>query len=87
MPERELGMLTCDRCGQALGAWSTSYFNTDTLCVPCKADEMLAPNYERAVQAEAAACRGGNLNFPGIGLSPEDETFLAARRARRRTDF
>jgi hypothetical protein len=29
--------------------------------------------------------RAGDDNFPGIGLSPQDQAFLAARRAARKS--
>jgi hypothetical protein len=60
-----------------------SKFNRETLCMPCKRDEQSAPGYRDASLAELTACRGGNFNFPGIGLSPADLAFLAKRRKQR----
>jgi hypothetical protein len=62
-----------------------SKFNRDIICTPCKDDECEAPGYAAADAAEVAAVRGGNYNFPGIGLSPQDQEFLAARRAARKS--
>ena len=42
--------------------------------------------YEEARAAEFAAVRGGDYNFPGIGLSAADHVFLAERRAKRAGD-
>jgi hypothetical protein len=61
-----------------------SYFTTEDVCGDCHDEERGAPNYQRARDAEEAACRAGNYNFPGIGLAPEDVAYLAAARARRR---
>lgn len=57
----------CDRCGSSTIAYTISYFNTDTICPGCAERERAHPDYERACQAEAEACRAGNYNFPGIG--------------------
>jgi hypothetical protein len=46
-------------------------------CTQCQDDECEAPGYAAAV----AAVRAGDYNFPGIGLSPQDQKCLAARRA------
>lgn len=75
--------MRCARCGAATTTHSMSFFNTDDLCMDCKADEKLAPGYGSARAAEAAAVQAGNLNFAGVGLSAADEQFLAARRAAR----
>ena len=75
---------TCDRCGDPLHSRTMSKFNRDVLCLECKTDEKAAPGYPAADAAEVAACRNRLFNFPGIGLSPADEAFLAARRAARR---
>jgi hypothetical protein len=77
-------MTTCDRCGGDARISIMSKFNRDTLCTACKDDERLAPGYAFADAAEAAAVRGGNYHFAGVGLSAADESFLAARRAARR---
>ena len=75
----------CARCGvEPLRSSMVSKFNTDTLCLACKADEKLAPGYRHADATEVEAVRHGDYNFPGVGLSAEDRTFLAARRELRK---
>jgi hypothetical protein len=66
-----------------LKAWTLSYFNTEEICMDCSADEKLAPGFRAARAAEEAAVRGGNLNFPGLGLSAVNDAFLAERRRKR----
>ena len=75
----------CDRCGADLSQTGStmSTFNTETICVACKRDEKDAPGYRNADCAERDAVRQGDMNFSGVGLSPEDRTFLANRRAAR----
>jgi hypothetical protein len=73
----------CARCGADLGASTVSKFNAETICLDCKDDERLAPNYKRADEEECAAVRGGDYNYPGIGLAPEDNAFMTERRRTR----
>ena len=61
-------MMLCERCGKETIAKIMSQFNTQDICLECKEAEELHPMYERALQAEFDAIRGGNYNFPGIGL-------------------
>ena len=63
--------MICDLCGKQTWVYSTSYFNTDTCCGDCLEKEKQHPKYKEAVEAENAAVRAGNYNFPGIG-KPED---------------
>jgi hypothetical protein len=44
-----------------------SRFNTDCVCLRCAEEEKSHPDYRKAVEAEIAAIRNGNHNFPGIG--------------------
>jgi hypothetical protein len=44
-----------------------SYFNRDILCPPCKNKERKHPRFKEAYDAESAAVRAGDYNFPGIG--------------------
>jgi len=60
-------MIRCDRCHQEAGAFTTSYFNTDTLCMACCERERAHPEFDRAQQIEIEACKRGEYNFPGIG--------------------
>ena len=75
----------CDRCNGPLELPIMSKFNRDIICTPCKDDECEAPGYAAADAAEVAAVRAGDYNFPGIGLSPQGQAFLAARRAARKS--
>ena len=63
--------MTCDRCGEAVSAFTTSYFNTDTICVVCSEKERAHPQFEDARRIETEAVQRGDYNFPGIGLPPE----------------
>ena len=71
----------CDRCNGSLALSMMSKFNTDILCTHCKDDECEAPGYAAADAAECTAVKGGDANFPGIGLALRDRAFLTARRA------
>ena len=57
----------CDRCGGDLKVRIMSRFNTDCLCMKCAEEERQHPDYQKAVDAELAAVRRGDMNFPGIG--------------------
>ena len=58
----------CDRCGGPLDAGRTmSRFNRDVLCIDCSEAEKRHPDYKAAADAELAALRRGDTNFPGIG--------------------
>ena len=59
----------CDRCGASFaGGRTMSMFNTDTICMACKAAEQTRSDFEAAREAERAACAAGDRNFKGIGL-------------------
>jgi ribosomal protein S27E len=73
----------CARCGDELTSQIMSKFNHDVICLSCKADERLAPGYGNADTTEVAAVRAGDYNFPGVGLTPADQVFLAGRVAAR----
>ena len=61
----------CDRCGERPIALTMSKFNTDMVCRVCEDKEKAHPKYDEAVEAELAAVRRGEYNYPGIG-KPED---------------
>jgi hypothetical protein len=61
----------CDRCGNGMGSWSMSYFNTEHICDRCQELERKHPLYEEAKRTETEECKKGNYSFEGIGL-PED---------------
>lgn len=75
--------MICTRCGKESVGYSMSWFNVEEVCLDCKDDEYSAPNYEKARDAEAASLKRGERSFSGIGLSPEDQAYLAQRRAER----
>lgn len=64
-------MPICDRCGNGVTVTIMSMFNDETICLECKAKEKEHPDYEKAHQAEIAANKAGDFNFPGVG-KPED---------------
>lgn len=81
-------MPICDRCDAETRATIMSKFNRDIICMACKRDERDAPGYADADAAEtASALASGRLrqpnHYPGVGLSPADAAFLAARRRAR----
>jgi hypothetical protein len=61
----------CERCGKEMRTCITSMFDLKQICMDCKKHERNHPDYQRAVEADEAAIRGGNYNFAGIGL-PDD---------------
>lgn len=59
----------CDRCGKDLnGRHTMSMFNTDIICMDCKAAERKREDYAQAQAADIAQIKLGNYNFQGIGL-------------------
>ena len=70
----------CPRCGTDLSAHSVSWFNTQSICLDCKAEEEACPNYQAAVDAENKACTRGDFNYRGIGLALEDSMVLQRLR-------
>ena len=58
----------CDRCGKPLTTRTMSMYNTDVICMECKAEERKRGDYDKAVEADHEAIRSGNYNFQGIGL-------------------
>jgi len=62
-------MLKCDRCKKNSSAIIMSMFNTQMICMDCKKEEKMRPDYEQARQAELEEVKRGNYNFPGIGMN------------------
>ena len=63
---------TCPRCGADLaGGRTMSRFNMDPICLACAEAERRHPDYAKACEAELAAVKAGDRNFPGIGLPPD----------------
>jgi len=73
----------CPRCCGDLHCHSVSYFNTEAICCDCKTEERQLPGFAAALAAEEAAVAGGNLNFPGIGLTSSDRDVMAQLIAAR----
>lgn len=69
----------CPRCGNELHTYTLSRFNMEEICLDCAKREQGHPKYAKAYEAEAAAVRSGDYNFPGIGC-PED-LYLLGRMA------
>ena len=56
----------CDRCGGSTENTTTmSIFNQDVICMSCKEEEKLDPEYGAAVEAEHEEIRKGNTNYKG----------------------
>ena len=68
MPDKFLTATKCDRCGGSLEHGRImSRFDTSCLCLACEREERQHPDYQKAADAELAAVRRGDMNFPGIG--------------------
>ena len=68
MPDIFLKATKCDRCGGSLEHGRImSRFDTSCLCLECEREERQHPDYQKAADAELAAVRRGDMNFPGIG--------------------
>lgn len=64
--------MICERCGQETFGYTTSYFNTEKICLErCQPAERAHPLFAEAKRIETEAVIRGDYNFPGIGL-PED---------------
>jgi hypothetical protein len=75
--------MICERCGEKCVGHSMSWFTLEEVCLKCKKEEELCPNYKACREAEESQCRAGNFNYVH-GLSPEDsETLRRARAARK----
>jgi hypothetical protein len=78
--------MTCPRCGVDLHhGYTMSWFTTEEICLDCKEEERGYPNYAKERPEERASLDRGERNFPGIGLAPEDLSYLAERRKARNT--
>ena len=60
--------MNCDRCGKETSVHIMSMFNTEEICMDCKAAEEMRSDYKEAVETDNAAIRRGDYNFPGMGL-------------------
>jgi hypothetical protein len=66
-----IGKQTCDRCKAETLSTIMSKFNTEMICMDCKAKERAHPQYRAACDAELAQVQMGNYNFDGVG-KPDD---------------
>ena len=67
MADRFFTQDSCDRCGGELRVRTMSRFNTDCICMKCAEEERNHPDSQTAADAELAAVKRGDMNFPGIG--------------------
>ena len=58
----------CHRCGKKSISHTMSYLNTDLICDECDDKERARDDFAAGQAAEEAAVRGGDYNFPGVGL-------------------
>lgn len=65
------GKVICPRCKQRTDVTIMSRFNTQEICIACEKRERQHPDYQRAAEAELAAVRRGDYNFPGVGCPQE----------------
>jgi hypothetical protein len=78
-----VGTWRCDRCQQRTISLTGSFFNTQMICRACSLEEQRAPNYFLARGVEHAHFGYLDFHYPGVGLKPVDEQFLAACRTAR----
>lgn len=57
----------CQRCGRETHSFTGSWFSTELICLGCSEIEEASDSIGIAKEAEEAAVRRGDLNFPGIG--------------------
>ena len=60
--------MKCDRCNTQTDTHTLSYFNCDTICLPCREIERSHPDFSAAQLAERQAVISGDFNFAGVGL-------------------
>lgn len=58
----------CGRCRKPSTITTGSFFDTSMICIDCDERERSHPQFERAHDADVAAMRRGDFNFPGIGV-------------------
>lgn len=57
----------CQKCGKSTNAHIMSMFDDRLICLDCEERERQNPHYQEAREADEAAIKSGNFNFPGIG--------------------
>ena len=63
--------MICSRCKRETDTSTGSYFDATMICMDCDKREKAHPQYVEAKRVEHEAVKGGDLNYPGIGL-PKD---------------
>lgn len=63
--------MKCERCGKETTVHTMSWFNKQTICLDCDAEELKHPLIKKAKAVDNEHCKNGNYNFEGIGL-PRD---------------
>ena len=71
----------CDRC-KKLETSRMSIFNTQMLCTPCLETEKSHPIYSIAREIESIHVRLGNLNYEGLGLPADYESWAKTHQKR-----
>ena len=67
----------CDRCcKEKITTHTWSMFNQEMLCIECSETEKNHPMYTIAREIEAIHVRLGNLNYEGIGLPKDYQSWL-----------
>jgi hypothetical protein len=62
----------CERCDAQNTTLTGSWFNTSMICLDCRAREEKHPHINIAKMIERKHTINGNMNFAGIGLSPDN---------------
>jgi hypothetical protein len=72
-------MACCDRCPKPLGLHRVSWFNLDTICTRCQAQEETHPDYDYARAVERQRVTGGDFNYVGVGWPGPNGRVLRVR--------
>lgn len=59
--------MKCARCQASMVVYSMSWFNRDLVCPACSEQEQSHPDFAYAREAEQAAVKQDDFNFPGVG--------------------
>ena len=62
---------SCQRCYKSTNMHIMSMFDVSLICIECSDKEKDHSCYPAASEAEAAAVRGGDTNFQGVGAPSE----------------
>jgi hypothetical protein len=56
--------MNCDRCGRETSVHVMSMFNTEEICMDCKAEEKMRPDYKDAVETDNAPFERATTTSP-----------------------